>query len=99
MKVAITVKKVLEKINKFLTREKRQKLAQLDRHVAKENFLNESFEEEIEENLQNEQAEARLALMLATAPAAERTCLLLHLGPGLTVSVVSGCQRAGPQHR
>merc|ERR1712080_494417 len=98
MKVSGAVKKVLEKINNILTSEKKQKLAELDNHANNENFLNEPFEEEIEENLQNELREARLAFMLALSPSSEQTELNLSLNSSVSVTVISGCQQALPQH-
>ena len=100
MKLSHTIKKVLEKINNYLARESKQKLAQLDRHVAKDNFLNESFEDEIEENLANELVEeARLAFLLASSPSCCQGRLHLQLASGASLTVISGCQQAGPQHR
>merc|ERR1712080_304839 len=97
MKLTYTVKKVLEKINNTLAKERKHKFAQLDQHVATDNFLNESFEEEIEDNLRNEQLEARLAHLLAVSPSSEQTRLRLEIVSNVTVSVISGCQQAAPQ--
>merc|ERR1712018_758875 len=84
-------KKVLKKLNSLIKKEK--KLAEMEQ----DNFLNESFEEEIEENLQNELLEAKLALMLAMAAPCERMNLRLQVSNS-TVNIVSGCQQAQPQH-
>ena len=91
MKITSAVKKVLKKLNSLIKKEK--KLAKMEQ----DNFLNESFEEEIEENLQNELLEAKLALMLAMAAPCERINLRLQVSSSV-VNIVSGCQQAQPQH-
>merc|ERR1712109_164967 len=73
MKITSAVKKVLKKLNSLIKKEK--KLAKMEQ----DNFLNESFEEEIEENLQNELLEAKLALVLAMAAPCERINLRLQV--------------------
>ena len=93
MKITSAVKKVLKKLNSLIKKEK--KLAEMEQ----DNFLNESYEEEIEENLQNELLEAKLAWLLAMAPPCQRANLCLQVSPSfLAVNVVSGCQQAQPQH-
>lgn len=91
MKITSAVKKVLKKLNSLIKKEK--KLAEMEQ----DNFLNESFEEEIEENLQNELLEAKLALVLAMAAPCERMNLRLQVSSS-TVNIVSGCQQAQPQY-
>ena len=93
MKLTAAVKKVLRKLNGMIKKEK--KLAKMEQ----DNFLNESFEEEIEENLQNELLEAKLALLLAMAPPCHRLNLTLQVSSSFfPVNIVSGCQQAQPQH-
>ena len=92
MKLTAAVKKVLRKLNGIIKKEK--KLAKMEQ----DNFLNESFEEEIEENLQNELLEAKLALLLALAPPCHRLNLRLQVSSSSSINIVSGCQQAQPQH-
>merc|ERR1712130_55217 len=68
MKLTAAVKKVLRKLNSMIKNEKMKKM-------ERDNFLNESFEEEIEENLQNELLEAKLVVLLAMAPPCQRVNL------------------------
>ena len=75
MKLTAAVKKVLRKLNSMIKTEK--KLAKMEQ----DNFLNESYEEEIEENLQNELLEAKLAWLLAMAPPCPRANLCLQVSP------------------
>merc|ERR1711971_966991 len=92
MKLTAAVKKALRKLNGMIKKEK--KLAKMEQ----DNFLNESFEEEIEENLQNE-LEAKLALLVAMAPPCHRVNLTLQVSSAFfPVNIVSGCQQAQPQH-
>ena len=93
MKLTAAVKKALRKLNGMIKKEK--KLAKMEQ----DNFLNESFEEEIEENLQNELLEAKLALLVAMAPSCHRVNLTLQVSSAFfPVNIVSGCQQAQPQH-
>ena len=91
MKLTAAVKKVLRKLNSMIKNEKMKKM-------ERDNFLNESFEEEIEENLQNELLEAKLAVLLAMAPPCQRVNLTLQISSNSFVNIVSGCQQAQPQH-
>ena len=91
MKLTAAVKKVLRKLNSMIKNEKMKKM-------ERDNFLNESFEEEIEENLQNELLEAKLAVLLAMAPPCQRVNLTLQISSTSFLNIVSGCQQAQPQH-
>ena len=93
MKTSI-LNKIAHSVKTFLQRIRQNKTGNM---VNYDNGFNESYEEILQDNLYNERLEAALANLLANSTPCQAGTLHLQFQDGVSVSLYSGCQVAGPQ--
>ena len=93
MKTSI-LNKIAHSVKTFLQRIRQNKTGNM---VNYDNGFNESYEEILQDNLYNERLEAALANLLANSTPCQAATLHLQFPDGVSVSLHSGCQVAGPQ--
>ena len=76
---------------------KKKLLAKSPKQTYDDNDYNEENLDVIEENLFNEAIESKLAGLIASSPSSSPTLMAVMISSDTSVTVYSGCQKAGPQ--